>query len=731
MSFKISSLLNAAEDAPPTTSTPPVESETPVESMSNPSSSRHASYSSYAPVASHGAAEHLSALATAAQYSTPYADQQPPNTVETARRESYGQTAPVEPSPPADHPPSPSLEHYHQSSGSPDGQRRLSALSRLSPSTKLPPIANDSFSAHRDVSRDTGNQEGNQFGGVSQSTEETEFRRDSIAPAQPSLDSTSTVPPPSTHSPIPAIKPEPFATPREGTPSITTTAAQPDAHTLKAVANLKNEHGLRGQSREPTQPQEDNKSTMSSGSPAPVSNTKKRPAPRATGATKKGIAKKSAPKKRKLNNDDVLSRRDGSVPFKATMKSTSQTPMASSPNAANGAASSVHSASSPAAAYLDEDVEMEEDEEPDGNLYCICRKPDNHSWMIACDGGCDDWFHGRCVDMREEDGNLIDKYICPNCEKKGKGVTTWLPMCRREGCRKPARLKKAAPSKYCSGDCGRRFFAELVPFQEPIANGRKKASSERDGEDDIGARGGILRPKEVRALAVAANDISEFRRIGDGVLSPPATASPEQTTFNLDTDKADPATCGFSSSENARLQEINAERDAHRARHALLKDREKFISMVKEQIAKLAEREGVKPKEICGYDGRLAWSDHLFGEWRTSPAGKKALETGLLELPPPKDGPKEQEKMDGVELENGDSPPDDEFTLCTRKRCNRHTSWQKLALHDVKFEESIVAEAMVKLESEERELRERAVLRWRAAKGGTVEGREEGSVQIV
>lgn len=57
-----------------------------------------------------------------------------------------------------------------------------------------------------------------------------------------------------------------------------------------------------------------------------------------------------------------------------------------------------------------EEEDGEEDE--DASLFCVCRKPDDHTVMIACDGPCQDWFHGRCVGIDEKDGNLIDKYIC-------------------------------------------------------------------------------------------------------------------------------------------------------------------------------------------------------------------------------------------------------------------------------------------------------------------------------
>lgn len=60
-------------------------------------------------------------------------------------------------------------------------------------------------------------------------------------------------------------------------------------------------------------------------------------------------------------------------------------------------------------------IDPEEDdgeEDEDAALFCVCRKPDDHTVMIACDGPCQDWFHGRCVGIDEKDGNLIDKYIC-------------------------------------------------------------------------------------------------------------------------------------------------------------------------------------------------------------------------------------------------------------------------------------------------------------------------------
>ena len=39
--------------------------------------------------------------------------------------------------------------------------------------------------------------------------------------------------------------------------------------------------------------------------------------------------------------------------------------------------------------------------------YCLCRKPWQGRFMIQCDG-CDEWFHGSCVDITPSDALNID-----------------------------------------------------------------------------------------------------------------------------------------------------------------------------------------------------------------------------------------------------------------------------------------------------------------------------------
>jgi hypothetical protein len=45
--------------------------------------------------------------------------------------------------------------------------------------------------------------------------------------------------------------------------------------------------------------------------------------------------------------------------------------------------------------------------------YCICRLP-YEGFMIGCDG-CDEWYHGQCVGVSEEQANKVDKYLCLRC----------------------------------------------------------------------------------------------------------------------------------------------------------------------------------------------------------------------------------------------------------------------------------------------------------------------------
>lgn len=55
------------------------------------------------------------------------------------------------------------------------------------------------------------------------------------------------------------------------------------------------------------------------------------------------------------------------------------------------------------------------EQEPEEQVYCICRKPEEGRFMVACDGPCDDWYHGSCVGVTAKEALKMDKYFCEYC----------------------------------------------------------------------------------------------------------------------------------------------------------------------------------------------------------------------------------------------------------------------------------------------------------------------------
>jgi len=49
--------------------------------------------------------------------------------------------------------------------------------------------------------------------------------------------------------------------------------------------------------------------------------------------------------------------------------------------------------------------------------YCICRKPDISRFMIGCDR-CNEWFHGDCIGIREDEARSIRRWYCRMCRSK-------------------------------------------------------------------------------------------------------------------------------------------------------------------------------------------------------------------------------------------------------------------------------------------------------------------------
>ena len=560
------------------------------------------------------------------------------------------------------------------------------------------------------------------------------------------------------------VKTEVLKTPREATPlsnagnqeiSRSSSLVAIDEDSLKAISKLKNEHGLRSTKASPPTP--------SLEPPKPVN--RKRPAPKSVlPVTKKSITslKKQPAKKRKVEGDNSRLGTPASSHRSITPASSwaSRTPNLHGANskARKSQSGTPATGSSPAPIDVLASPDSEDDHAStgeDGNdVFCICRRPDNHTWMIACDGGCEDWFHGKCINIKEEDGVLIDKYICPNCAAKNRGVTTWKPMCRALDCRQPARLKKGSASKYCTDECGLNFFKLAIsnansqidlhtkkPNRRKSKVGRKSSTittAAFDGSDsestDLGPRGGRIRPRELKTLVNATNDINAFRSLGIGMPSPPASVSPGSS----DVDALYSSTT-LNGLEKARIATIRSSTDALRIRHTLIRDRERFIIDVHENAKRYAEREGLKIKDVCGFDSRIVWSEDEFVHWRDGDAAE-AGDASVNE-----DGGKETAN----DTDNGMSQPNLQINeedikqeqnqkgkglnkifefMCLRKRCERHRFWQKVAMSDLRCEVAAVVNEMQQLEAEERDIRERAIIRYRQTTDGVYNG---GTVEII
>ncbi|KAI7369328.1 hypothetical protein KC328_g17981, partial [Hortaea werneckii] len=682
----------------------------------------------------------------------------------------YGYSAPDDRRPSIELPPpeagrpgssySPTLEQYQVASRSPE-QRRASLVPSAAPASSgvtLPPLQNVQ------ERRSSGPGATGEGPHVKEGEDDrapvlhVNAQHPTTASDQPSADPAS--------SASAKREPDPTST-TASTPMDARRSAQPEGEgqTLKPVASLKSEHSFpRMQSplRESsvpvpsTEPATDEKPAA-----AP---SKKRPAPTKKGTAtvskkKKTTATAAAPanKKRKVDRASETPSARKSSALKATATGSSPAP------------SSIRSRS-PAAdgEEEEEDEEFDEDEDVEGSgeFYCICRKPDNGTFMIGCDGTCDDWYHGKCVGVEERDKNLIDAYYCPACTSKGEGLTTWKRICRRKGCRMPARIagrgakggEKSGGSKYCSEECGVLYFREMVSRTRGKEEQSRSRTSRRKGsvlsaqqqafqeeEEDVGAKGGILAAGEIKALITSAKNVEDFRKLGEGVLSPPATPDRKEDKSTNTKDEANDAPT-FTDTEATALETIHRQKDEARRRHGLLKDRMKFVTLVKQAAARTASERELKPKEYCGYDPRLEWTEAQFAQWRASGTGKQALELETLDVADSTTSKSNDPTNPAVEngdvaMSNTDRPssnenPDstvDQYTdttllpasattaICDRKKCARHLEWGKLAVDDLRFEMGDNSDRMRGLAKAEREVRERAALRAKGA-GGIGEG---------
>ncbi|KAJ5582363.1 hypothetical protein N7535_000983 [Penicillium sp. DV-2018c] len=483
-----------------------------------------------------------------------------------------------------------------------------------------------------------------------------------------------------------------------------------DYATSKTVANLKNGITSRAPSSERS---------------SPAASVKPANKKAATSTAKKGAAKKTAPRKRKVNDPDAESMdgRRSNTPVSRTSKTPgkkqSSVSIAGSPPPEEKKKPQKKKKKAPKAAAIQDNDDSDSFDE--NAVFCICRRPDNHTWMIGCDADCDDWYHGKCVNIDPRDADLIDRYICPNCANEGKGCTTWKPMCRLLECRKPARVKTKPPSKYCCDDHGREFMRRQT-------QALKKRAGQKNGLfEDLGSMGGILTAADLKAAVIGVTSTQEFRTLGNRIVSPPPEAV-DDAASDVKAGSKPPSGrwlgvelhasgMEYSPDEIAEIEKLRAHREDLLHRKEMLAARTKFVSLLKPRAKGLVEKlKQHEPKggwkDICGFDSRLAWSDEEFDEWRLSEAGKKALAEGTAEalaLSSPAN-----HDADGDSVMTGDGDDDITFWtrgVCAKKRCERHKQWVKVQQQDILFEEEAAEQDLAKCEEEARAVVERSVMR--------------------
>ncbi|KAL1884225.1 hypothetical protein VTK73DRAFT_5361 [Phialemonium thermophilum] len=356
---------------------------------------------------------------------------------------------------------------------------------------------------------------------------------------------------------------------------------------------------------------------------------------------------------------------------------------------------------------LEEDLgEQEEDggsSESDGGPYCICRGPDNHRFMIACDK-CEDWFHGDCIGMDKYTGeNLVQRYICPNCTDGKMYVTRYKKTCALRGCEKPARIYDEKDSSvFCCDDHCQTWWQQLVATLPESKKGY--------GSD-------ILTQEEFMGLMVgsAGESVNRFGvwKLGDDPFCVPA-----------DFWDTVPAHEVLSEEERALLSRSAQERHRLGEEIVLCKKMLQLIDMaVKRREAAIAaysslaaannkSQQAPLGKDFCGYDTRLdsVGVTHAFAAFVKSPLGEAIFRAGKLDAPTSLTESTAAEGSPEVIRDAGDAVT---AGMCTKKKCKPHMQWASVLTKTVKHQiKELAALAKEKLDAEAR-VRDCAAVRYR------------------
>ncbi|CAM4927111.1 unnamed protein product [Rotaria socialis] len=119
-------------------------------------------------------------------------------------------------------------------------------------------------------------------------------------------------------------------------------------------------------------------------------------------------------------------------------------------------------------------------------LWCICKKPWDHSrLMLRCDS-CANWYHGDCIGVTKEQARVLDmngdQFVCPPC----KGVTSNSEVKSRRSSDesmniKRKRLDAASPSDRKEGERnGNSIITKNLTNSEPLKRPKTGIFFQRD-----------------------------------------------------------------------------------------------------------------------------------------------------------------------------------------------------------------------------------------------------------
>ncbi|KAF1733129.1 Set1 complex component spp1 [Beauveria bassiana] len=315
------------------------------------------------------------------------------------------------------------------------------------------------------------------------------------------------------------------------------------------------------------------------------------------------------------------------------------------------------------------------DDDSDNGPYCLCQGPDDHRWMICCEG-CDDWFHGECINLSKEVGeNLIEKFICPRCTTK-QFRSIYKKSCSMGACKKAARLRQSPPSYFCSNEHAQAWWERLVARLPKAAKAGSNLTDQLSQEE---------------FMALLSSGLATVDENGFWTM----TAAPFATDHSKGDEIDNSLDSILSEEERSYVEQAANTRQQLEAETLLCHKMLTLIEMAQER-RRAAIAAGRLGDDMCGYDQRLDTisARDAFAAYARSPEGAATLAP---------DGSLDDPLGDGDPVRG----------MCERKRCKTHSGWQKALALGIRHQIREMAAQSEAEEAAERIVRQAAAERWK------------------